>query len=78
MSKRRTSIGLFLSLSVVAAMAIWLTMPASSAATTGLDPSPGVTCGKHHCSPNQICCPSCNGGEPRCSSGPRCPECAPR
>ena len=37
-----------------------------------------ITCGKHHCSNNSICCPSCATGELRCSSGPRCPECAPR
>ncbi len=78
MTKPRMSIGLFLSLIVVAAAAIWLTMPASHAAPTGADLAAGVDCGKHHCNASQICCPSCTGGEPRCSTGPRCPECAPR
>jgi hypothetical protein len=40
--------------------------------------APEVTCGTKHCGPNSICCPSCTTGELRCSSGPRCPECAPR
>jgi hypothetical protein len=41
-------------------------------------PAPEVTCGTKHCNQNAICCPSCATGELRCSSGPRCPECAPR
>ena len=77
MTKRRMSIGLLLSFLVVAAAAIWLTVPASSAAPAGADVAAGVDCGKHHCNAGQICCPSCTGGEPRCSNT-RCPECAPR
>ena len=77
MSKRRMVIGLFLVVLAVAA-AMWLKTPATHAATNGPEPAAGLICGKHHCSTNQICCPSCTTGELRCSTGPRCPECAPR
>ena len=76
MSKRWMSIGMFFVLIAVAA--IWMRMPATHAATPGAEPAAGITCGSHHCAPGKICCPNCATGEPQCSNGPRCPECAPR
>ena len=62
---------------VAAAAAAWMAVPASHAPAPAAQ-TEGVTCGTHQCSANKICCPSCATGEPRCTTGPRCPECAPR
>ena len=63
---------------VAAAAAAWMVVPTSHNGPPSPIHAEGTTCGTHHCSPNAICCPSCATGQLRCSSGPRCPECAPR
>ena len=50
MTKRRMSIGLFLSFLVVATAAIWLTVPAGNAAPAGAD----VSIGSISCAPGVL------------------------
>jgi len=63
---------------VAATAAAWMSAPISHNAPASPVQAENITCGTHHCSQNSICCPNCATGELRCSSGPRCPECAPR
>jgi len=74
MSKTWLAVGFLI---VAGAAAAWMALP-SSHKDPGTIQTESITCGKHHCSSNSICCPNCATGELRCSTGPRCPECAPR